>query len=333
MYPYAFQVVLGLLIVLPVALTCMLIAGMFQRWLRLRQGSGEGLTINHTCRKFLQIIQTTASIMRPMIVVADILTDALTIAEVWPAWVAYVLLGAVFIPDLLASTTLAVCFCKTCRNLNCARAFEKGLQAQVVDNRDTAPPGVVEDAAIGPLQRFMALLARPVSWFEGVIVSFYGKYPYLLWRMVASILLWPIYMLWVPLLLLYGGLCKSLLVSPPQKLKFLRLDNLYVLYDRSTGALEAPLSAGLLLMLLIIGVKPENKYVIEQTVFLYASLTFSIVHMLSLWWDMVHLATTSLSWREWWKRVNEPWHLAGVKQQQPGSEEVGVHDWTMRVVC
>ena len=37
---------------------------------------------------------------------------------------------------------------------------------------------------------------------------------------------------------------------------------------------------------------------------------------------MVHIATTSLSWREWWGEVKEPFNLASVKTPLSENESV-----------
>jgi hypothetical protein len=90
----------------------------------------------------------------------------------------------------------------------------------------------------------------------------------------------------------------------------------YILYDRLTGSIEAPVTAGLYVMLLVVGVRPENVIVVEQPMQLYIALCFSICHMLYFWWDMMHIAFTSLSWEQWWTEVTSPIRLTSNRKLQ-----------------
>jgi hypothetical protein len=317
-YPYAYQVVLALFIILPFVLVCMVAAGLILRRLQRQKDSGQQGSEGGQVPGYQLFMKACASILRPVTVVADILTDAVTIAEVWFSWVAVTLLVCVFIPELVTSVTLAVCMCKSYRGAMCAadRGAQKDLQIPPSSSEVDSCVSVTDVSinGAGRLARFTAWLASPLRKFEGLVIAFYGLYLCLAWHIVASMALVPVFLLWVPLLLLYAGLCKSLLLSaaPNQRgFKYLLPGNLYVLYDRCTGALEAPLTAALLVMLLMVGSRLwETRYVIKQPAFLYASLVFSCVHMLFFLWDMVYISTTSLSWREWWNRMNEPWKVA-----------------------
>ena len=137
---------------------------------------------------------------------------------------------------------------------------------------------------------------------------------------------WPLGLFYIligfPILIFYACLCKGVQVDASRGFRFIVPQNCYLLYDRCTGAIEAPVTAALLVMLLVVGVRRENGYVISYPQVLYASLFFSIVHMLLFWWDMVHIATTSLSWREWWGAFKEPFNLASVKTPLSPSESV-----------
>jgi hypothetical protein len=137
--------------------------------------------------------------------------------------------------------------------------------------------------------------------------------------------MWPVHLvIGIPMLLLYSGVCRSLLADADQGFMFFHPESVYILYDRLTGSIEAPVGAGLYVMLLVVGVRPENMIVVEEPAQLYAALCFSICHMLYFWWDMVHIASTSLSWRQLWTEVTRPFKMASIRQCQPpaGSTEV-----------
>ena len=94
--------------------------------------------------------------------------------------------------------------------------------------------------------------------------------------------LWAICLFITPLLLLCGSLVKH--ASPDMEdeatvaagLKILNPACVAELYDWFACSLEAPVSAGHLMMLLILGVRKENGYIITEPVFLYVSLILSL---------------------------------------------------------
>jgi hypothetical protein len=169
-------------------------------------------------------------------------------------------------------------------------------------------------------------VAKPLLLLERVTVRVYAVYPgSLIWRACCTSVMWPVHLAaGVPMLLLYSGVCKSLLADADQGFMFFHPERVYVLYDRLTGSIEAPVGAGLYVMLLVMGVQPRNVYVVEQPVQLYAALCFSIFHMLYFWWDMVHIASTSLSWRQWWTALTAPFKMASIRECQPCSRSTVV---------
>jgi hypothetical protein len=69
-------------------------------------------------------------------------------------------------------------------------------------------------------------------------------------------------------------------MHPAQGFMLFHPENVYILYDRLTGSVEAPVTAGLYVMLLVLGVRPQNKLVVEEPLLLYIALCFSIIHIL-----------------------------------------------------
>ena len=230
------------------------------------------------------------SIVRPILVVADVVTDAMAIAQVWGSWVGYVMLGVVFVPNLATATALAACMWRCCLSTVARQASS------------TVPHGVCQllpmpceragaSSTGACMPKLPGCVAKPFWKLERASVDFFCMFRSHVWWVFCVVALWLFYLvIGVPMLLLYASLCRGFRVDASRGFRFFNLENCYLLYDRCTGAIEAPVSAGFLVMLLVVGVRRENGLVIEQPMFLYASLCFSIVHMLIFWWDMVHIA-------------------------------------------
>ena len=82
--------------------------------------------------------------------------------------------------------------------------------------------------------------------------------------MCCAVAFWLFYILiGIPMLISYACLCKGFQVDASKGFRFIVPQNCYLLYDRCTGAIEAPVTAALLVMLLVVGVRRENGYVIS----------------------------------------------------------------------
>jgi hypothetical protein len=113
-YPYAYEGLVSLMVVLPVLLICMVVIGIVLRQLARsklhdNQESISAIPIPPWLRNTLSYSTLAISMARPIFVCADIVTDCMAIAQVWGSWVGYVMLGVVFVPNLVAATVMAIC--------------------------------------------------------------------------------------------------------------------------------------------------------------------------------------------------------------------------------
>ena len=109
-------------------------------------------------------------------------------------------------------------------------------------------------------------------------------------------------LLLVPCWLVIGALCMysadaegaaATAVAEQQRRHGVR--GLLKLYDWAVGAVEAPVSAALLIMLLVQGINSSSGYFVETPLILYSSLMFSVIHMLSFIWEMLFCLVMSTS--------------------------------------
>jgi hypothetical protein len=103
------------MVVLPVLLICMVAVGIILRQiangqLHINQGrSNSQVSVPSWLRNYLGYGTLAISMARPIFVCADIVTDCMAIAQVWGSWVGYVMLGVVFVPNLVTATVMVIC--------------------------------------------------------------------------------------------------------------------------------------------------------------------------------------------------------------------------------
>ena len=328
-YRYAYEALVSFIVVLPVSLICMIAVGIFIRrrtrtqvmHVRHHQQSNFGGRVFPVwLRELWKYAILAVGMARPILVGVDVVTDTLAISQVWGSWVGYVLLAVVFIPNLVTATVLSIRLCGCVPSQGLADGMLDGGDGLVVE-----PMGVSEaraQAAHGcsrVLHEVQMWAAKPLLMLEGFTVMVNGRHPSLIWRAFCTLAMWPVHLVAsIPMMLLYSGVCKSLLVDASHGFKLYHPENVYILYDRLTGSIEAPVSAGLYIMLLVLGVRPDNMLVVEEPLLLYVPLIFSIIHTLFFWWDMVYVASTSLSWGQWWVELASPFNLAAIRRHGQG---------------
>ena len=85
----------------------------------------------------IRVLFLGIALAKPVMCVVDIVTDALTIAQVWPSSPAYALLGAVFIPNLMVSIAVTVAMMYQCGRL--VDGAERASGSRVHGGAGTSP--------------------------------------------------------------------------------------------------------------------------------------------------------------------------------------------------
>ena len=170
-YQYAYEALLGLMVVLPFSFVCMLVAGLLLRKRGLRDSvsrqcsGGEAAEQNGWLHQSMRYVKRVArmvqhswilpyvlllhNLARPGFVITDVVMDAVTIAQVWGSWVGYVMLMVVFVPNLVTTTVLAVCM------------FRCGWSMFVKQASSTVFQGVLPQGVSMPCERLQHV---PIYW-------------------------------------------------------------------------------------------------------------------------------------------------------------------------
>jgi hypothetical protein len=168
------------------------------------------------------------NVARPIVVGADIVTDCMAIAQVWPSWVAFVMLGVVYIPNLVTATVMAgsMWVCSPSKNFSSAEQQADGT-VDVQQCYATDPmkgPSAEANTAQGcdaGISKVQVWVAKPLLILEMFTLRMYGLHGSLIWRACCTLVMWPVHLVaGIPMLLLYSGVCKSILADADQGFTF-----------------------------------------------------------------------------------------------------------------
>jgi hypothetical protein len=229
-YPFAYEALVSLMVVMPVCLICMLIVGIGLRRVARKRSLSAGQSSSSTpTPSWLSNVwrygTIAVSMARPILVCVDVVTDAVAIWEVWGTWVGYVLLGVVFLPNLVTATVLAICMFKCHSTLTprkikmetddilnqVARGFAVGSHTGAAATHDG-------NRVISKLHilatKSLLWAAKPLLVFDGFMVWVCSLHASLVWRLCCTVTMWPVFLVAViPMLLVYSGICKSSLTD------------------------------------------------------------------------------------------------------------------------
>ena len=260
----------------------------------------------------MRVLFLGIALAKPVMCVVDIVTDALTIAQVWPSSPAYALLGAVFIPNLMVSIAVTVAMMYQCKRV--ADIKDERLHGSRVDGMVESsltadspawPRGQSAVPAVSCWHRFLRAIGgvaqkgwSSLQTYELAVSRYYlqaiqgivNEALKVVFCVAYFLGVWLVNLVFVPCWLVIGALCMysadaegGAAAAAAEQQRRHGVKGLLKLYDWAVGAVEAPVSAALLIMLLVQGINSSNVYFIENPFILYSSLMFSITITITSW--------------------------------------------------
>ena len=320
-YPYSFTVAATLFLVLQPVLLLMVIAGMFKR-LVIRserkhlphQQARGAVSASSSATASSTFSGSIFSWMKFSVVVGGaVVTDGLVLIDIWGSAAGYTLLATMLLPHAVCAVALGVCFSRAPRKYALA-----GAAGEVASNLHSSLQQGGASRAIGWVEQEL----------EGALASLFTRDLNAWWHVICCALLlvlWPFMAvvllplgawvkgstsIWTDVIAIKSSSSSSSSSRNQVVLGQLHPQRLVVLYHWVAAVFEASTSLVLISILLVMGVQPRFGYVVESARLLYASLAFSILHLLMFTWDMIMCLALSQSKQQWVAALVWPFKVA-----------------------
>ena len=335
-YPHSFTVAATLSLMLQPVLLLMVIVGMCKR-LAIKSKATKRLPDQQPRANVSASSRSTASstyagsifnLVKFCVVVGGaVVTDVLVLADIWGSAAGYTLLVTMLLPHAVCAVALGVCFSRAPKQSALA-----GAAGEVTSNLSNPPQQGNAPRAIGWVEQEL----------EGALSSLFTPGLNAWWNVICCALLlvvWPVIAvvllplgawvkgsssIWADVIPTKSSSSSSSSIRHNQAiLRQLQPQRLVVLYYWFAAVFEASTSLVLISVLLVMGVQPRFGYVVESTRLLYASLAFSVLHLLVFTWDMIMCLALSQSKQQWVAALVWPFKVACVSHRDGlgGKEE------------